>query len=189
MHKKSFLIGFVGSPYSGKTTTAALLFGELKKAGIQVEYLPEYARDRIREMKDLNPNFKLNDAVQMHIRDIQQKLEERHLNHNGDGAITITDGSTANSHFYNGSDDLEYEINRYDILFFSRNIEERSATDENRVHDVEFSRQMETKVLSSLNMVCPLLKTNIVELNGDIDARLGKAMYAVSKLLKKENNQ
>jgi hypothetical protein len=189
MHKKSFLIGFVGSPYSGKTTTAALLFGELKKAGIQVEYLPEYARDRIREMKDFNHSIRLDESMQQYIRDIQEKLESRHLKHNGDGAITITDGSTANSFFYGGSDNLEAEIGRYDILFFSRNIEERSATDDNRVHDIEFSKQMENKVLASLNMVCPLLKTNIVELNGDIDTRLHKAMYTISKLARKENNQ
>jgi len=187
--KNGYLIGFVGSPYSGKTTTAALLFGELKKAGIQVEYLPEYARDRIRELKNMRSKVILDEPAQVFIRDFQQVLEERHLLHNGDGAITVTDGSTVNSFFYNGSNNLESEINRYDVLFFSRNIEERSATDENRVHDLEFSKQMENKILNSLNMICPILKTNLIELDGDIDTRLATAIRAASKLLKKENNQ
>src|SRR5690606_16964767 len=173
--KKGLLIGFVGSPYSGKTTTAALLFAELKKCGIQAEYLPEYARDRIREMKDLGVPVVLDDAAQWAIRDIQEKLERRHLANNGEGAITITDGSTANSFFYGGSDSLEREVVRYDLLFFSRNIQSRTGKDDNRIHDLDFSREMEKKIVEELSALCPVVRSRVVELFGDIDFRLFKA--------------
>jgi hypothetical protein len=183
--RRGILIGFAGSPYSGKTTTAALLFGELKKRGVQVEYLPEYARERIRELKALNLIHLLDDEAQITIRDRQAESEDKHLEHNGDGAVTITDGSTVNSFFYGGSGDAGVEAARYDLLFFSENIESRSAIDANRVHDVEFSRDMEKRIESTLKLLCPVIRDRVRRLEGDIDDRLSTAMAAVTVLLQR----
>jgi thymidylate kinase len=190
MLRKGFLIGFVGSPYSGKTTTAALLFGELKKIGVQVEYMPEYARDRIRELKSLTL-FKngIDKETQAFIRDRQEALEHMHLEFNGEGAITITDGSTANSYFYGGSkSDLYSEISRYDLLFFSRNIDTRSYFDENRIHNEKFSLDMEAEILNHLREVnSATLK--VIELDGNIDKRLAKALTSIAELVKETRTQ
>lgn len=39
------IIALYGGPGTGKSTTAALLFGRLKQLGINVEYVPEVAKD------------------------------------------------------------------------------------------------------------------------------------------------
>src|SRR5690606_23636401 len=120
--------------------------------------------------------------------DIQEKLERRHLANNGEGAITITDGSTANSFFYGGSDSLEREVARYDLLFFSRNIQSRTGKDDNRIHDLDFSREMEKKIVEELSALCPVVRSRVVELFGDIDFRLFKAYNAVAKLTSKDKS-
>lgn len=50
--KKSLVINLLGSPGSGKSTTAALLFGEMKKRGYSVDLVPEYAKELIWEGRE-----------------------------------------------------------------------------------------------------------------------------------------
>jgi len=54
------VIGLVGGPGSGKTTTALALTSALKRRGIEAEYVPEYARE-------LSLDGKLSDAAQTDI--------------------------------------------------------------------------------------------------------------------------
>jgi nicotinamide riboside kinase len=43
---KTKVVNFFGSPSSGKSTTASLLFGKLKQAGVNCELVQEYAKDK-----------------------------------------------------------------------------------------------------------------------------------------------
>lgn len=45
----TIVANFTGGPASGKSTTASLVFGLLKAAGIDCEYVPEYAKDLVWE--------------------------------------------------------------------------------------------------------------------------------------------
>lgn len=47
--KKPLVINLIGGPGSGKSTTMAGVFCELKKRGINCEMIPEYAKDRVYE--------------------------------------------------------------------------------------------------------------------------------------------
>ena len=49
MHKTPLVIKLIGGPGSGKSTTMAGVFYELKKLGINCEMIPEYAKDRVYE--------------------------------------------------------------------------------------------------------------------------------------------
>ena len=43
---KTKVVNFFGGPSSGKSTTASLLFGKLKQAGVNCELVQEYAKDK-----------------------------------------------------------------------------------------------------------------------------------------------
>lgn len=45
--KKTLIINFFGAPGSGKSTGAAYLFSQLKMAGIDCEYVHEFAKDLV----------------------------------------------------------------------------------------------------------------------------------------------
>lgn len=45
MEKPQFVVNLFAGPGTGKTTTAAALFAELKYRGVNCEYIPEYAKD------------------------------------------------------------------------------------------------------------------------------------------------
>jgi len=75
-------INLFGGPGTGKSTTAAGLFHEMKKSGVKVEYITEYAKDlvfskdfyRLKDQtyilaKQHHPIFKLQDQVDMLIHD------------------------------------------------------------------------------------------------------------------------
>lgn len=49
--KSTIVVNFYGGPGSGKTTAAMELTVELKKLGIDVEYVPEYAKELVRRCK------------------------------------------------------------------------------------------------------------------------------------------
>ena len=50
MNKKTpLVINLIGGPGSGKSTTMAGVFYELKKLGVNCEMVPEYAKDRVYE--------------------------------------------------------------------------------------------------------------------------------------------
>ena len=50
MNKKApLVINLIGGPGSGKSTTMAGVFYELKKLGVNCEMVPEYAKDRVYE--------------------------------------------------------------------------------------------------------------------------------------------
>lgn len=111
------LVGFIGSPCCGKTTTAFGLCHTLKTRGHAVEFFPEYARRHIIQTRLDGGigNGGIDGQRQIYARDCTDAAFYRaHAE-----AISITDGSSANCYFY-GLDTLclRTEIARYDILFY-----------------------------------------------------------------------
>ena len=49
MNNNPLVINLIGGPGSGKSTTMAGVFCELKKRGVNCEMVPEYAKDRVYE--------------------------------------------------------------------------------------------------------------------------------------------
>lgn len=43
------LINFFGAPGAGKSTASAYIFSKLKMAGVNAEYVPEFAKDKVWE--------------------------------------------------------------------------------------------------------------------------------------------
>lgn len=58
------MINLYGGPGTGKSTTAAMVFGELKLRGVNCEYVQEFAKDKAWEfgstfMRGLNPDIEM----------------------------------------------------------------------------------------------------------------------------------
>ena len=47
--RKTLIVNLFGAPGCGKSTLAAALFSELKKAGFNAELVTEYANDKVYE--------------------------------------------------------------------------------------------------------------------------------------------
>jgi len=52
MDKKTLVINLFGGPGTGKSTGSAYIFSQLKLAGIDVEYVSEFAKDKVWEKND-----------------------------------------------------------------------------------------------------------------------------------------
>jgi ABC-type dipeptide/oligopeptide/nickel transport system ATPase component len=111
------LIGFIGAPGCGKSTTAFGLCYELKKQGHAVEFVAEYARRHIMEcrIKGIPGNGGFDGQTVIYNQDsANAKIYRQHA-----PGFTIADGSTVNCYFY-GFDhiDLLEEAAKYDLLFY-----------------------------------------------------------------------
>jgi AAA domain-containing protein len=181
-------IGFVGSPFSGKTTTAAHVFAELKRLGHPVEFLPEHAREHIRNRRKEahiqgTKEVPMGDDDQMRICRGQYDAEHDIMNFSGDSVILISDGSTVNASFYTERElfDAEKLLSQYDILFFSRNVERAGdGVDGNRVHDADFSKLVDAHMKQFFSIRVP---ANVVELSGGVDDRVAKALSAIAEMI------
>lgn len=111
------LIGFIGSPSCGKSTTAFGLCHELKKRGYAVEFFAEHARRQIMETR-IKGGIGNGGMDGQHIIYNQDCDNAAFYRDNAD-AISITDGSSVNCYFY-GLDtlDLTAEMAKYDVLFY-----------------------------------------------------------------------
>jgi len=176
-------IGFIGSPYSGKTTTAAMLFARLKREGVSAEYMPEYARSVIRTIKNatgLDPD----EHDQMAIMWGQREGEDSHVRGTDYDHIVITDGSTVNSLFYMPPDFVKMkgessspmvQANRYDLLFYCEPVFSDRSSDQGRIHDKGFSEAMD----GSIKRSGVLEHSNVVSLDGTPEGRLEQAHRAL----------
>jgi len=170
------LIGFVGSPCSGKTTTAAALFSELKNAGEPVEFFPEYAREYIMRMRFSNGSRDLSKNDQLQIYWKQKEIENMYQTMSPN-SLTITDGSTLNSYFYGLEEklELEEELERYDLIFFCRGLK-HTVSDDNRVHDLDFSKKLDISMAQKIVSLPPYISKKVHTLWGTKEQRLQTAM-------------
>lgn len=183
------LIGFIGAPCCGKSTTAFGLCHSLKTQGYAVEFIPEYARRQIMEtrIKGGVGNGGLDGQNIIYAQDSGNAL----LYRNHSDAINITDGSTLNCYFYDYEVlDLAEEAKKYDILFYVP-IGDVPPTkqDVNRVQNRAESMAMTAKWEAAIR---PLMTTapNIVELRGypyqTAEAMLQQALSVITDMLAKD---
>ena len=161
------LIGFIGAPSSGKSTTALGLSFLLKKQGYAVEFLPEYARRHIMDcrLKGVTGNGGYDGQTVIYNADRANSLYYRKYS----DAVTIMDGSTLNCYFYNGfmHISLTEEAKLYDLLFYIPVLDAVpvAAFDPNRVQDTDeilsLGRKWEERIRPLLSVT-----DNIVELAG-----------------------
>lgn len=194
------LVSFLGSPCSGKSTTACLLAGKLKAGGYPVEFYSEYARMYIAkkrlECERDGLMFSLNDEDQFAIMERQMTMEatlDESLKKVG--GLTVTDTSALNALLYlnqpadggipstwtrpNVVKMVEAIKARTGIFFFSFPVdlpEYVRGTDPNRVHDQKQSEAIHALV-SKLKNHFGL--DSVIPLVGNEDNRLSKAHAAV----------
>lgn len=161
----SVLIGFIGAPGCGKTTTALGLTYRLKKEEIAAEFIPEAARQKIIECRiaGIPGNGGLEGQKNIYAADTYlHGLYRNHAN-----SISITDGSTVNCFFYGLQDlDLADELAKYDLSFYIPLTDTAyKNNDANRLQKRE-----EILRLGALweSVIAPLEKENasIIRLNG-----------------------
>ena len=188
------LVGFIGCPSSGKTTSAALLFADLKMMSKAAEFVPEQARWYISEKRNLfgvpaGYTVALTDKDQEQIA-LKQIYAEQNLVH-GCTAETyiITDASAICAGLYMSHparkanyDMLASQAARYDVLFYAKPVKRPDVVDANRVHDEEFSLEIDRQIPDFLGKY----GIEAVELSGIPDARRKTALKKVLAVFKEK---
>lgn len=193
------IIEFLGCPRSGKTTTAARVFANLKEAGFNCEFIPEQARFYIAQKRvacNLEPsdNLVLDDIDQANIMEKQFDAQNLMLKACGSDALIVTDSSILNSMLYmtknfrehgDGTDlgaRLLTMIDEYHkipkVTFYSAPVDWVGGLDPNRVHTKEQSEVVDKDIHEYLlkyhvSIYCPL--------HGDTDLRWRNATSHVIK--------
>jgi thymidylate kinase len=180
-------INFIGSPCSGKTTSAAKLFAELKEMGLEVEFISEYARLYIAKKRIAN-NFNkidLTDIDQYEIFEKQFELERTMHKAGGTDAIIISDSSVWNSCLYMTEKGLDLHSVPYpgtyhteackrfytekNITVISAPVERPFTPDSNRIHSKEESLKINDSIRKIMDNLLP--NNKIPVLRGSIDER------------------
>lgn len=181
------LIGFIGAPCCGKSTTAFGLCNALKKQGYAVEFFAEYARRHIIEtrIKGGFGNGGLEGQKKIYACDTENAAFYR----THSDAISITDGGTVNCYFY-GLDtlDIATEAAKYDMLFYvSITDVPPTQCDSTRVQNRDESMAM---AIQWDNVIRPLLGVipNITEIKGyplqNPDAMVEQAMSEIQNYIR-----
>lgn len=182
------LVGFLGAPCSGKTTTAARLFAELKDLGIPAEFITEYARTYIANRRygmASSHSLVLQNEDQMSIAEGQFRAESVMKEVCPDQVI-ITDSSVLNSLLYMTPEFttlpdvfelVTYAINQYDLLFLCGVVPRPAVIDGNRLHSEEESFTLQGQLEVILNGLVGSEK--LIRLEGQSTSRLHTALGAV----------
>jgi hypothetical protein len=168
------LIGFIGAPCSGKTTTAALVFAALKQMNKIVEFVPECARAYICKKREEEGNtFTLDNYDQVDICLLQKYYEDLFLN-SGNDVIVLTDSSTYNAFLYMTPDwrfnpiFSNVDKREYDYLFHCPPVIPYSTIkDPNRLHDYNTSLEIEKSIPE-------IIKHPYITITGDAQTRADK---------------
>jgi hypothetical protein len=173
------LVGFIGCPCSGKTTTAAMTFADLKHMGISAEFIPEQARLYIAQKRFESPDGRilLTDEDQKAIMKTQATMEI--ILHSGlpDGVV-ITDSSVLNTLLYLSSEARNSEetramvtaaIGRYDLTFYSAPVKASRNLDPNRLQNEDQSLALDRAIPTILKDFAPDLTP--IHLFGDSKQR------------------
>lgn len=179
------LVSMIGSPASGKTTTAAMTFARLKDLGISTEFLCERARQYIAEVRVANnilPTETINlvDRDQFTIMQEQFQLEKTMVKGCGESVVVITDSSALNSLFYMTPEfrtrpevvELANQVSKhYDLTFYCPPIKNTNliSLDPNRIHTEEQSLEVDRNIPRILEEFAPAVK--LTNLHGDSQTR------------------
>lgn len=190
------LIGFLGAPCSGKSTTASRLFADFKERGYSAEFINEQARIHIaqkrlnhsRSLKD--SSFHLTDNDQFQIATAQYDLETLMASQADPDTLIITDTSVLNSALYVSEQSLNTPnflgliskaTLQYDLLFLCDIVTRPTVRDLNRIHSPEESFTLHDKLLILLDKFAS--KTPTIRLAGSTILRLQHARTAVLERL------
>ncbi len=185
------LVGFIGVPYSGKTTVAAKLFAYLKEEGISAEFLPEAARLYIAELRCETRSNGMDDTISLLDRD-QRDIMVRQLESEivmttacGDESVVVTDSCVLNTLLYM-SDKLSKDfltvqrvtsaISQYDLMFVCGLLPRTQVQDPNRVHSEAQSIVLVEKLTQIL--IDYKLEDRVIFLDGSSEHRFGLASRA-----------
>lgn len=149
-HKKPLMVNFYAGPSSGKTTAALELTAALKKAGYNVEYVAEYAKELVLE----NRTDELND--QKKVTDEQYRRFDRIRN---SADVIVTDSPILLGLVYGDGkidDDYAKQIRSYYDSFDNFNMlitrpKDATFQTEGRVHDEKQSIELDGKIKSMLD--------------------------------------
>jgi predicted ATPase len=194
------IVNFVGAAGSGKTTTAAMLFAQLKQQHIVCEFITEQARIYIAQYR-LDRNVKPNEEIHFHdfdqldIMSNQSKIEHAFINSVGNGVV-ITDSSPLNALLYMSqwfkdkrkidchigrqlNDLIEQSVKNIDVVFFCPITRSMVEDDHNRIHSFEQSIEVEKSIKPIFTECCPAVIPIMIELNGDIEGRYQQALEVI----------
>lgn len=176
------LIGFVGAPISGKTTTAARLFASLKDDGYAAEFIPEQARVRIATKRLTQPDVPLDDTDQARIFKAQALLEDVFVA-SSPSSLVVADATAFLALLYMTPglrltylDLAKKSVGLFDILFRCRPVHAGVVYDPNRMHSFEQSVKLDALLDEILVTVG---SPKVIELVGDTRARANHAMTVV----------
>jgi thymidylate kinase len=172
------IIGFVGTPASGKTTIATKLFCFLKEQDANCELITEEARRYIanyRVQNQLQPQdpIKLTDKDQIEIFKKQNEAEAVMKTACPRETVIISDSSIFNAYIYTTeptfnviSNSNKWDTRHYDLIFFCHPIINLKAIqkDSNRIHDLSEFEALNVRALKILELLKP--HNNIVQLFG-----------------------
>jgi hypothetical protein len=141
------LVTFIGSPISGKTTTAAQVFAELKKAGMPAEFICEIARQEIATRRVERLDTPLVNGDQLDFMSKQFKAEQIMTTAATANGVVVSDSSALNSLFYMTpefrdavmtsslfKDIIDFYRKPDALIFFSQPIQVINPLDPNRLH-------------------------------------------------------
>lgn len=172
------LISFVGAPASGKTTIAASVFAVLKQSGIPAEFIAEKAREYIVEKKFVDhmkgKEFALTDEDQIQIMKSQWFAEVTYA-HNNSSPVICDSSTILTMLYFSESVTPEIQAEAEDLAKISASYLEyvfycspknNVGKDSNRVHDKDFSLQIDKKIVPLFKTLAPNAKMVILE--GDV---------------------
>lgn len=136
-------IAFIGSPASGKTTTAAMVFSRLKEEGYPVEFVPEYARLYIAQARSDSTirNIDLQDFDQREIQETQMRWELAVSKSCGSKIIIVSESWSVSSLLYMKVlsplviTKAQRAIMNTDLVFYCPPLKASRVVDPNRVHN------------------------------------------------------
>jgi hypothetical protein len=187
------LINFIGSPCSGKTTTAASLFAKLKEDSHLAEFIPEQARHYIATLRfneQLAPSepIQLDDSDQYKIMEKQSTLERIITIASGSDVVVVSDSSVLNALLYMTDENKQsfltqalvfQAMQRVDLFFYCPPVESLLIhNDPNRVHSAEESLAIDKKIPDLMAKYIPADK-QITLLSGSSFQRLHAATHAL----------
>lgn len=184
------LVNFIGCPKSGKTTTAAMLFAELKRNNTSAEFISEQSRiyianKRVREnLLELQP-LKLNDTDQVAIMTQQLQVQTTMLQACGKYVQIIADSSPINSLLYMSDSTIQLPevqnmiqrtLATVDLFFVLSMLPAHiESQDPNRIHSTEEIQTIDSKVIDMLQKYAPNARK--IMLYGDMKKREFDAIH------------
>jgi thymidylate kinase len=197
------IINLIGSPASGKTTTAAMVFARIKEQNIPAEFIVEQARVFIAQKRNalgLKPEDKLilTDDDQLAIIKSQIALERTMIQACGPSVVVISDSSALNSLLYMSQELLNtsqvnelikgitdnYALAGKSLVFWTSLLKVPSGLDPNRVHDQDMIDKIHYKIPRILAAKIPNL-TPILSI-GNPAMRCQRMVVEILKALLKD---